>query len=182
MLDNLRDFLWVPVENGGAVKLGEPLFRPGSKTRFAALIAFAASLASLIAVLWLWFAVLRNSAELRAARLDHAIGERFDSIAAAAAVGRLDVLSMLLAVMGIIAAVALIYAGTIYRAAAISAAKEETERLLPSALKDYLRGDGSGLVRDALKDPELLAAIQRGFKAVGIDDTEDAEADLIEKD
>jgi hypothetical protein len=161
-------------------KGAESLLQPGSRTRLAALLGLVMSVIAIISTSWLWIAIGQNASEFGAARAGREPNEKWDSIAAAAAIGRLDVLSMVLAIFAVLAGVALIYAGSLYRAAAIAAAKDETERLLPQALRAYLAGDGVSLVKAALSDPELLADIQQGFKSMGLDDTEDTGADLIE--
>lgn len=146
----------------------------GQRTRVAVLVAIVLSVTSIIVSGWVLYALCTNVAALRAAKVVPTFDARYDAIAAAAAVGRLDVLSMLLALAAIIAGIALIYSYTVFRAAAIEAAVQELRLKLPAALTGHLSEHGERLVVAALKDAELLAHIQRRFTELGIDDTETA--------
>jgi hypothetical protein len=152
------------------------LLRTGQRTRLAALIATGLSIVSTIVSGWLIYAIYTNVDALIRSNVTRPLDARYDAIAAAAAVGRLDVLSMLLALAAIIAGIALIYSYTVFKAAAIEAAVHELRLKLPSALSEHLAQHGERLVVAALKDAELLAHIQRRFTEVGIDDTETAES------
>lgn len=85
------------------------LLATGQRTRLAALVAIFLSVISTIVSGWLLWALSTNVAALKSARVIPQLDARVDSIAAAEAVGRLDVLSMLLSLAAIIAGIALIY-------------------------------------------------------------------------
>ena len=125
---------------------------------------------------WLLYSLYSNVHSLRDKGVIPKLDASFDSVAAAAAVGRLDVLSLLLGVGAIIAGLAMIYSFAVFRSATIEAASQETREQLPAALSSHLAEHGERLVIAALKDAELVAHIHRRFTELGIDDTEDAGA------
>lgn len=147
----------------------------GQTTRLAALAALILSVvASIISgfILWsLWW----NVTALRQAKLVPFLDARFDALAAASAVGRLDVLSMLLTFAGVIAAVSLVYGLTAFRTAATKAAIEEMGRQLPLELSEMMEKQGHTLIAAALKDDELIARLSARFTSLGLDDIDDAE-------
>lgn len=144
----------------------------GTVTRMAALVALSLSLISFVFTTWLLVAVYHSEYHLKRERVLPKLNESYDTVAAAAAVGRLDVLAMLMAVGAIVAGLGLIYSYTSFRAAAISAAMAEMAEKLPSALSNHLAEHGENLLTSALKDAELLAFIQQRFTEIGLDDTE----------
>lgn len=80
-----------------------------------------------------------------AERPDFKFDENFDAIAAAAAVGRLDLVAMVLTFVGIVAAFAIIYGWTAFRSVAIEAAKTEAVNLLPVELRRLMEAEGDRL-------------------------------------
>lgn len=117
---------------------------------------------------------------MRHAELLPAFDARFDAIAAAAAVGRLDLLAIILTFIGIVAALALLYGWTAFRAHAVEAAVREIHIQLPIELAAAMDRDGTKYIAEALDDAELLARLQARFTSVLIDDTE--EADIVDEE
>lgn len=152
------------------------LLQVGQRTRLAAVIALGLSVFASIASCWMLYAIFSNVNALKDRNVIPQLDARFDAVAAAAAVGRLDVLSLLLAVAAVIAGLALIYSFTVFKAASIEAARHETREQLPSMLNSHLAKHGDRLVVAALKDAELVAHIHQRFTELGIDDTNDADS------
>jgi len=146
----------------------------GQRTRLAALTALALSIVSSFLSLWIVYALMTNVAALKNYKAIPEIGDRFDAVASAAAVGRLDVLTIVLAIGAIMSAVGLVFSYTAFKAHAIASAIEEVQRSLPGALREHLGEHGEQLVKAALRDAELVAHINRRFTELGLDDTEDA--------
>jgi hypothetical protein len=146
----------------------------GQKTRRCALAALVMSAFSFTASGWLLYALATNVEALKNARVIPTFDAKYDAVAAAAAVGRLDVLSMVLTFLGIIAAIGVLYGWSAFRAAAVRAAIEELENRLPSEVRDYMALKGAIAVGRALEDAELLARLQARFTALGLDDSETA--------
>lgn len=144
------------------------------RTRRVALIAIVVSLASAVVSGWLIYAIQSSISFLKSDKLLPTFDSHFDAIAAAAAIGRLDVLSMVLALFAVVAAVGVIYSYTMFRTAAVEAAIRETREGLPAALKGHLQEHGEDLIKAALKDVELLAYIQARFTEAGLGDTDEA--------
>ena len=141
-------------------------------TRLAAIAALFISLLSAVPTWGLLYAVWDNETALRHGKAIPQLDEKFDTIAAASAVGRLDILSVLLAFLGIIAAVSLVYGWTAFRSTARQAAIAEVDEQLPEALAELLEVQGHSLVAKALNDDQLVARLQERFTKLGIDDTE----------
>ncbi|HEX4738223.1 MAG TPA: hypothetical protein VH331_11745 [Allosphingosinicella sp.] len=161
--------------------------RVGQKTRLACIVALFLSIFSALTTLWLIWAIRTNADALRQAHLIPQLDARFDSVAAAEAVGRLDVLSVVLTFIGIIAAIAIIYGWTAFKSAAVAAAVEEVERRLPDDLRLYMSNEGPVVLGRALEHAELVARLQERFTLVLIDDTEtavavDTDAEWVETD
>ena len=171
-----RLVLWCLVDEEPAVSRDERNYteRTWRFTRALAFLSFALSVfAAVVGVMFLLTIWTVNN-ELVQQKPAFKFDENFDSIAAAASVGRLDIVAMVLTFLGVVAAFALIYGWTAFRSVAIDAAKAETKLRLPENLKDLMDLEGDKLVGLALQDAELLAKIQQGFTAVGIDDTDEA--------
>lgn len=152
----------------------------GRKTRLAALIAIAFSSFSLAGTSWLMFCVWWNLSELRDLRPK--LGPEFDSLAAAAAVGRLDVVSIVLTFLGIIAALGVLYGWSAFRAAAVRAAVDEIENRLPEELKQYMGSNGAAAVGRALEDAELIARLQARFRVLGLEDADSDDVESVDSD
>jgi hypothetical protein len=146
----------------------------GQFTRLVAIAALLLSLAAIVVASWLLFAVYSSIGYLKSDKQLPKFDSHFDAIAAAAAVGRLDVLSMVLGLFAVVAAVGVIYSYTMFRSAAVEAAIVETRVGLPTALKGHLQEHGEALVIAALRDVELLAYIQARFTEAGLGDTNEA--------
>lgn len=125
-------------------------------------------------MLWVLGALWDNAWTLRRAGIIPTLNENFDAVAAAAAVGRLDVLSVVLTFVGIVAAIALIYGWTAFRSTARQAAMAEVDEQLPEALAELIELHGHSLVARALNDDQLVARLQERFTKLGLDDTEGA--------
>ena len=150
----------------------------GQSTRRATILALALSTFASIVSGWLLFAMWWNASQfatLREARVLPNIGANFDAIAAAAAVGRLDVLAMILTLVAAIAALSLVYGFTVFRTAATRAAIEEVDRRMPLEMAEHMETRGHSLLAAALDDYELIARLQVRFTTIGIGDTETAE-------
>jgi len=152
----------------------------GQRTRLCALIALALSLFSSVVAFWLIFAISSSVEALKRRNSIPKLDANFDAIAAAAAVGRLDIIAMVLTFLGIIAALGVLYGWTAFRAAAVSAALQELENRLPTELRQYMDAKGPAAVGRALEDAELLARLQERFTSLGISDRE--EATLVDDD
>lgn len=100
----------------------------------------------------------------------------FDSIAAAAMIGRLDVVSLLLAFIGILIALMSIGVLWYFRREALESARSEARNVAPKALEDYMNKNGTNIVGACLNDGEVLARIQERLAEFGIDDADDAES------
>ena len=145
-------------------------------TRAIALLGLFLAIASAVCTVGFILTIWTVHNELVAQNKTIKFDENFDTIASAAAVGRLDIVAMILTFIGVVAAFSIIYGWTAFRSVAIEAAKAETKDRVPLELKSLLNEDGDRLIGLALQDAELLAKIQRGFTAVGIDDTDDADS------
>lgn len=143
-------------------------------TRILALLGFALSVLSLIVTGLFVITIWTVNNDFVAENPQFKFDENFDAIASAAAIGRLDIVAVLLTFLGIVAAFSVLYGWTAFRSKAIEAAKAETEARVPEELRRLMDSDGDRLIGIALQDAELLAKIQRGFTDVGIDDTEEA--------
>lgn len=146
----------------------------GQKTRLCALVALGLSAASFSCTAILIYALWSNVESLKKAGVIPKLDANFDAVAAAAAVGRLDVISIVLTFLGIVAALGVLYGWTAFRAAAVSAAIEELENRLPDELREYMAKKGAAAVSRALENAELLARLQARFTSLGIGDTEEA--------
>lgn len=143
-------------------------------TRFASLFAAFASLLSLIISVYFMCALWDAAHAVDHKQVIPKLDESFDTVAAAAAVGRLDIVAVLLTFLGIIAAIALIYGWTAFRSTARQAAIAEVDEQLPEALAELIREQGHLLVGKALEDDQLVARLQERFTTLGLDDTETA--------
>ena len=152
------------------------MLQVGQRTRRAALAGLALSVVSTVVSGWMLWAIGSNVSALKRTGVIPKFDARYDAVAAAAAVGRLDVLSMLLALAAIVAGLALVYSYSVFKGAAIEAAVQELALRLPEALSSHLAEHGESLVIAALKDAELVAHINQRFTEVGIDDTESADS------
>lgn len=133
------------------------------------------ALISSIISFWLVWAISQNSEKIRGLTNIPKLDASFDAIAAATAVGRLDVTGMILTFIGIIAALALIYGWTAFRTAATKAALEELQAQLPGEIRRLMDEDGHRFVAMALDDAEFVATLQERFTSTMIDDMEFAD-------
>ncbi|MCY6524908.1 hypothetical protein, partial [Actinobacillus pleuropneumoniae] len=141
-------------------------------TRLIATIAAVLAAFSTVSLFWFSYALSSARTALRDVDLLPAFDARYDAIAAASAVGRLDLLAMILTFIGIIAALSLLYGWTAFRAHAVEAAVREIHVQLPLELASAMERDGTKYIAEALDDAELLARLQARFTSVLIDDTE----------
>ena len=102
-----------------------------------------------------------------------------DAISLAAEVGRLDVLSVILGSFGLLLGFAALVGFWLVRREAIAKAKETAEAAAPALLADYMRKNGSALIREALNDAEAVSAIQAEVMRLGIRDA--SEADVVDE-
>lgn len=143
-------------------------------TRLMAVVSVFTSALAIVISGWFMVALWDGAHVVRHSKVARKLDENFDSIAAAAAVGRLDILAVLLTFLGIVAAIALIYGWTAFRSTARQAAITEVDEQLPEALAELIREQGHLLVGKALEDDQLVARLQERFTQLGIDDTETA--------
>lgn len=171
-----RLILWALEQDAPAIERDDRSYseRTWRFTRFLTVVGFGISLFSLVGTVYLLSTIWTANNNLVASNPDFKFDASFDAIAAAAAVGRLDLVAMILTFIGLVGAFSLIYGWTAFRSVAIDAAKAETQLRVPQELQNLMNSDGDRLVGIALQDAELLAKIQQGFTAAGIDDTEEA--------
>lgn len=143
-------------------------------TRALSLISFALALLSSVVTFVFLATIWTVNNEFVRANPKFKFDEDFDAIAAAAAIGRLDLVAMILTFVGVVAAFSIIYGWTAFRSVAIDAAKAETKDRVPLELRSIIDAEGDRLVGLALQDAELLAKIQQGLTVAGLDDTETA--------
>lgn len=98
----------------------------------------------------------------------------FDTVAAAAMVGRLDIVSLLLAFVGILVAIVGIGGVWYSRREAVGAAQSEAQTVVPDEVQKYMNNDGSSIIRECLDDADIVARLQRKFIELQIEDTDEA--------
>jgi hypothetical protein len=100
-----------------------------------------------------------------------------DAIHMALELGRLDLFSGLLAAIAIILAVGGVIGAGFLNWKAHAIAKAETRRVVPESVSEVLLGDrGPEIIRNALKDPSVLASVQAAILELGIGNAAEAAA------
>ncbi|UFI03452.1 hypothetical protein [Roseibium aggregatum] len=106
-----------------------------------------------------------------------------DAVTIAYQVGVLELLAISLTVFAAILAFAGLLGFFSVRYSAMAAAREIAKANTPQAVNDYIRSNGYAAIRDCLKEPETVAALQLAMDALGLTDAPEAdqvEGDLLE--
>lgn len=133
------------------------------------------NIVSTIVVCYFLFAQNKTFFELQKISQSDTVA-KFDSIATAGMMGRLDLIAVSLAIIGVVFAVLAIGGFWIFRHEAVSAANATAEQMTPGIVTQYMNDKSSALVGEALSDPQVVAELQRRFVQLRIDDAEDAES------
>lgn len=97
-----------------------------------------------------------------------------DAIQVAMEIGRLDVISILITVLGIFLGVTALVGSWMIRREALAVAQEAAVNATPSAVSAFMDGSGDDIVRQSLKHPVVVARLQAEFIRLGIEDADSA--------
>lgn len=90
-------------------------------------------------------------------------------------VGVLELLGISLAILGVVIAIAAVGGFWLVRREAIAAASEAAEVAIPDEVRKYMTANADLLVRQCLKDPEVVSSIQAEIIRLGIRSAEKAD-------
>jgi len=99
------------------------------------------------------------------------LSERADAVQLAGELGRLDVVTAVLAVLAIMLGFGSIAGFWMLRGAAKNAAKAIT----PEAVEVHLQRNGVDLLKEAMSDPQMLAKLHAAWVELGLNDADKAE-------
>ncbi|MER8803800.1 hypothetical protein [Mesorhizobium sp. M0898] len=106
-------------------------------------------------------------------RIDDAIAHP-DALQIAYDVGVLELLGIALSILGV--ALVLIGFGAYFsiRRSAQQAARDVAHKNVPESVQEHIRKDGFAVIKEVLKDPQALAALQAQMERLGLTDVTDA--------
>lgn len=108
-----------------------------------------------------------------------------DAVRVAYDVGAFEMLSVALAIFGLVIAILALFGFWAIRREAISAARTAAKEALPEILKEHFKSDGAKILKSCLKDPEIIAMINESSSKLGVNESEcaidvDTDAELKE--
>lgn len=132
-----------------------------------------------------WF-ILKFEPQIPADYLGEAIANP-NAVRLAYNLGLLEFLGLSLTVLGVTIAVLALFGFWVVRQQAISAAKNAAEEAIPQEVLEYMRGNIGPIMRECLKNPEIVAGLQASIYRLGLDDAEtafdvDTDAEIKETD
>lgn len=106
--------------------------------------------------------------------------DQADAIGLAVEIGRLDIVSLILAMFGLLTGFTALIGFWAIRREAIAKAKETITEVGPDYVRDYMASNAPSLLRVALMDAEVVSTIQAEVMRLGIRDA--SEADEVDTD